>query len=306
MTPVGHGSALVSWSGSMFEYLMPALVMRSPSGSLLDQTYRLVRPPPDELRRASSGVPWGISESAYNVRDLDLTYQYSNFGVPGLGLERGLSDDLVVAPYATALAAMVEPAAAAGELAAARGRGRARVVRLLRGARLHGIAPARGRDGGHRARLHGAPSGHDPRRAVERAAGGRHARAVPRGAHRSRPPSCCCRSARRGTSPSPGRGSRRSRRPPTPGTSKRRCFASSRLPHDPIRRTHLLSNGRYSVMLTERAAGYSRCGDLEVTRWREDVTRDHWGRYVFVRDVVSGAVWSAGISRRGSSRTRIA
>ena len=115
MTPVAHGAALLSWSGSMFEYLMPALVMRSPSGSLLDQTYRLV------VRRqmsygAEQRVPWGISESAYNVRDLDLTYQYSNFGVPGLGLERGLSEDLVIAPYATALAAMVEPAAAAREL----------------------------------------------------------------------------------------------------------------------------------------------------------------------------------------------
>ena len=115
MTPVGLGSALVSWSGSMFEYLMPALVMHSPPGSLLDQTYHLV------VRRhisygAERGVPWGISESAYNVRDLDLTYQYSNFGVPGLGLERGLGEDLVVAPYATALAAMVDPVAAARNL----------------------------------------------------------------------------------------------------------------------------------------------------------------------------------------------
>ena len=65
---------------------------------------------------AEQGVPWGISESAYNVRDLDLTYQYSNFGIPGLGLERGLSDDLVIAPYATALAAMVDPVAAARNL----------------------------------------------------------------------------------------------------------------------------------------------------------------------------------------------
>ena len=120
MTPVAHGAALLSWSGSMFEYLMPALVMRAPPGSLLAQTCRLV------VRRqmrygAEQGVPWGISESAYNVRDLELTYQYSNFGVPGLGLERGLSDDLVIAPYATALAAMVEPAAAAAQLAAPRG-----------------------------------------------------------------------------------------------------------------------------------------------------------------------------------------
>src|SRR5262249_60797316 len=125
MTPVGSGIPLVSWSGSMFEYLMPGLVMREPAGSLLEQTGRLV------VKRqisyaVSRGVPWGISESAYNVRDLDFTYQYSSFGVPGLGLERGLGDDLVMRPYATALAAMVDPSAAArnfGELARAGGRG---------------------------------------------------------------------------------------------------------------------------------------------------------------------------------------
>ena len=90
LTPVGNGSALISWSGSIFEYLMPALVMRFPAGSLLSRTYELI------VRRqiqygAERGVPWGVSESAYNARDLDLTYQYSSFGVPGLGLKRGLS-----------------------------------------------------------------------------------------------------------------------------------------------------------------------------------------------------------------------
>ncbi len=112
LTPVDRGSALVSWSGSMFEYLMPMLVMRSPSESLLGQTCFFV------VRRqrkygVERGVPWGVSESAYNARDLELTYQYSNFGVPGLGLKRGLSEDVVIAPYATALAAMVDPKAAA-------------------------------------------------------------------------------------------------------------------------------------------------------------------------------------------------
>ena len=107
---IEHGAALISWSGSMFEYLMPALVMRAPAGSLIEQTSHLI------VRRqitygATLGLPWGISESAYNVRDLEFTYQYSNFGVPGLGLKRGLSENAVVAPYATALAAMVEPAA---------------------------------------------------------------------------------------------------------------------------------------------------------------------------------------------------
>ena len=125
LTPVGNGSALISWSGSIFEYLMPALVMRFPAGSLLSRTYELI------VRRqiqygAERGVPWGVSESAYNARDLDLTYQYSSFGVPGLGLKRGLSDDVVVAPYAAALAAMIDPAAATqdfGRLTEAGGRG---------------------------------------------------------------------------------------------------------------------------------------------------------------------------------------
>jgi cyclic beta-1,2-glucan synthetase len=95
----------------MFEYLMPGLVMRAPLDSLLGQTGRLV------VRRqitygSKRGVPWGVSESGYSARDRELTYQYSNFGVPGLGLQRGLGDDVVIAPYATALAAMIDPAAA--------------------------------------------------------------------------------------------------------------------------------------------------------------------------------------------------
>ena len=112
LTPIGRGSALISWSGSMFEYLMPALVMEEPAESLLEQTSRLVVD--RQIRYGEERrVPWGISESAFNAQDLHRTYQYSNFGVSGLGLKRGLAEDLVVAPYATALAAMFAPAAAA-------------------------------------------------------------------------------------------------------------------------------------------------------------------------------------------------
>ncbi|MEI7876078.1 MAG: glycosyl transferase, partial [Alphaproteobacteria bacterium] len=116
VTPVGRGAALISWSGSMFEYLMPSLVMRAPLGSLIERTNDLI------VRRqidyaTGLGLPWGISESAYNARDKDFTYQYSNFGVPGLGFKRGLSEAAVVAPYATALAAMVDPRAATANFA---------------------------------------------------------------------------------------------------------------------------------------------------------------------------------------------
>src|SRR4029077_11754381 len=99
------------WSGSMFEYLMPLLVMPSYDGSLLDQTCRAAVT--RQIAYGSQrGLPWGVSESGYNTVDANLNYQYHAFGVPGLGLKRGLAEDLVIAPYATALALMVEPQAA--------------------------------------------------------------------------------------------------------------------------------------------------------------------------------------------------
>ncbi|MGH8928726.1 MAG: glucoamylase family protein, partial [Acidimicrobiia bacterium] len=122
MTPMGTEAALISWSGSMFEYLMPLLVMRSPPESILDTTYRVV-----VERQIAYGkerqIPWGISEAAYAARDFRLTYQYRAFGVPGLGFERGLSEDLVVAPYATMLAAMVDPRPAVANLTRLHGMG---------------------------------------------------------------------------------------------------------------------------------------------------------------------------------------
>ncbi|MDO8987902.1 MAG: glucoamylase family protein, partial [Coriobacteriia bacterium] len=126
ITQTNGGQALLSWSASMFEYLMPLLVMRSWPTTLLDQTYTSV------VKRqiqygAERGVPWGVSESAFNAKDSGLVYQYQAFGVPGLGLKRGLSDEIVIAPYATVLALAVDPLEAIANLrvlvdAGARGR----------------------------------------------------------------------------------------------------------------------------------------------------------------------------------------
>ncbi len=114
---IGNRTTLLSWSGSMFEYLMPALVMRAPAGSLLGRSERVALRAQRHYA-AALDLPWGISESAHNTRDLDQTYQYSPFGVPALGLKRGLANDLVIAPYATGLAAMIDPAAAAANFRA--------------------------------------------------------------------------------------------------------------------------------------------------------------------------------------------
>jgi cyclic beta-1,2-glucan synthetase len=298
LTPVDRGSALISWSGSMFEYLMPSLVMRAPAGSLLEQTSRLI------VRRhqkygAELGVPWGVSESAYNARDLELTYQYSNFGVPGLGLKRGLGGDAVIAPYATALAAMVDPEAAVrnfSRLAAAGGRGRfgwyealdytpARLpenepVAIVRAYMAHhqgmtvvAIADTLD-DGAMRARFHAEPMIQATELLLQER--------TPRGVAVARPRAEEVRAV----------ANVRELVPPA-----RRRFDS---PHDPIPRAHLLSNGRYAVMVTGSGSGYSRWRDLAVTRWHEDVTCDASGAYVFLRDAQSGAVWSAGYQPSGA------
>ncbi len=298
LTPIDHGAALISWSGSMFEYLMPLLVMRSPSRSLLEQTYRLV------VRRQVAygvelGVPWGVSESAYNVRSLELTYQYSNFGVPGLGLKRGLSEDVVIAPYATALAAMVDPAAASRNLArlvkaGADGRfgfyealdytgvrlpeGEAfAIVRAYmahhQGMSLVAIANVL-HDGAMRARFHAEPIVQSAELLLQERTPRHVALARPR-----------AEEVKTGLLV----------RDVVPPLLRR--FTS---PHGPIPATHLLSNGRYAVMLTAAGSGYSRWRGLAVTRWREDVTCDAWGTYIFLRDAQSGEVWSAGYQPSGA------
>ena len=108
LTTAGGDPILLSWSGSMFEYLMPLIVMPTYENTLLDQTYRAAVARQIEYG-TKRGVPWGISESGYNSIDARLNYQYRAFGVPGMGFKRGLADDLVIAPYASALALMVAP-----------------------------------------------------------------------------------------------------------------------------------------------------------------------------------------------------
>ena len=291
VTPVDKGAALISWSGSMFEYLMPSLVMRAPAQSLIEQTNRLV------VRRqiaygAAAKIPWGISESAYNARDLDFTYQYSNFGIPGLGLKRGLAANAVIAPYATALACMIDPQAAIRNFArlevdGAAGRygfyealdftparvpegERVAVVRAFmahhQGMTVVAIADAL-LDGAMRDRFHAEPIV----RATELLLQERAPREVS-----AAPPSV-----------SETVSAANVREIEKPGAWRKVS------PWSATPATQLLSNGRYSVMLTAAGSGFSRWRDLAVTRWREDPTCDDWGSFILLRNVASGEAWSA-------------
>ncbi|HYV20171.1 MAG TPA: glucoamylase family protein [Verrucomicrobiae bacterium] len=302
LTPVGRGAALLSWSGSMFEYLMPLLVMRQPARSLLDLTCRLV------VRRqihygAERGVPWGISESAYNVRDAELTYQYSDFGVPGLGLKRGLFEDVVVAPYATALAAMLDPRAALHNFSRLEGAGALGPCGFYDAL---DYTPARLPEGTSVAIVRAFMAHHQGMTIV--ALGNVvHDEATPRRFH-SHPLIQAAELLLEERTPRAVAVARPRAEEVLEAAHVRdlvppalRRFDS---PHDTPPRTHVLSNGRYTVMLTAAGSGFSRWGERAVTRWREDATRDHWGTFVFLRDAGTGAVWSAGFQPCGTEVDR--
>ena len=298
VTNVKGQVALLSWSATMFEYLMPLLVMRSYPDTLLEQSCRMaVRRQIDYA--AARGVAWGISESAYNVVDRHDIYQYKAFGVPSLGLKRGLGDELVVAPYATALAAMIDPVRSAANLRRMSDAGLEGEIGFFdaidytnRDADAHDHTA--GREAGVTGTVVRTYLAHhqgmtlvalantllgdpmvtrfhaDPRvQATELLLQER----LPRHAPTIHPRPL---DEMRVVAPPPAVPVRRYRSPQT------------LFPH-----AQFLSNGNYVTVVTNAGGGSSFCRGLAVTRSRHDVTRDPGSECVYLRDVRSGLVWSA-------------
>jgi cellobiose phosphorylase len=273
----------------MFEYLMPLLVMPTYDNTLLDQTCR-VSVDRQIAYGKQRGVPWGISESGYNSVDASLNYQYRAFGVPGLGLKRGLAEDLVVAPYASALALMVAPEPACMNLQRLAADGLAGQFGLYEAIDFTVARLPRGQAG---AIVRSYMAHHQgmillslshlllARPLQKRFESDPQFKAtllllqerIPRsGSVFSHPAEL---SAILGMSSAP--------------EAPVRILGS---PDTAVPEVQLLSNGRYHVMVTNAGGGSSRWKDLAVTRWREDTTCDNWGTFCYVRDVESGEFWS--------------
>lgn len=290
LTSSAGAAVLVSWSGSMFEYLMPLLVMPSYPGTLLEHSCRVAVQRQIAYGQLQS-LPWGVSESGFSTVDASQNYQYHAFGVPGLGLKRGLAEDIVIAPYASMLALLVDASAACQNL-----------QRLA-------LAGAMGRYGFYEA-IDYTPS------------------RLSRGQSRSLV--CSFMAHHQGMSllamasvllDQP----MQKRFASDPQFQATLLLLQEKVPKSTIVHAHvaehsqggaffdapvlpiprplgaatlvpevqLLSNGRYHVMLTNAGGGYSHWHQLALTRWREDCTRDHWGSFLYVRDLASGHFWSA-------------
>jgi len=284
------GPILVSWSGSMFEYLMPLLVMPNYENTLLDHTCKAAVQQQIEYGELR-GLPWGISESGYNRTDVQLNYQYRAFGVPGLGLKRGLAEDLVIAPYATAMALIIAPRQACENLQRLAVEGREGAFGFYEAV---DYTPARLPPDETSATIRSFMAHHQgmsllalvnllrdhpmQRRFMAcpllQAADLLLQERVPKTAAGVLSEDLKLEESR----PLAGN-----------GEAVMRVFTN---PTTPAPEVHLLSNGRYHVVISSAGGGYSRWRDLAVTRWREDATRDCWGTFVYLRDLATGDFWA--------------
>ncbi len=287
LTNSGGNSVLLSWSGSMFEYLMPLLIMPTYKNTLLDQTYHTMLERQIEYGK-KVGVPWGISESGYNLVDAQLNYQYRAFGVPELGLMRGLGEDLVIAPYASVMALMINPREALKNL------------EFLHNNEFEGdlgfyeaidYTPSRLPRGQNWVVIQSYMAHHKgmsllaldyllcnkpmQSRFMEeplfQASILLLQERIPKSIKFFTPPPDVVDLSK-----------------PSETTELRVIKTAATI----LPEIQLLSNGNYHVMITNAGGGYSRYKNLAVTRWQEDSTRDAWGTFCYIRDLDSGAFFS--------------
>ncbi len=292
LTTIGTGKpTLISWSGSMFEYLMPLLLMPTFENTLLDRTYRAVVARQAEYGR-SRGVCWGISESGYNITDTNLNYQYRAFGVPGLGFKRGLAGDLVIAPYAAVMGLMVSPDPACTNLEQMESLGYAGRYGFYEAI---DFTPSRVPPGQKHAVVQSFMAHHQGMALLSLAYV-----LLDRPMQRRFVTDPILQATMMLLQEKMPRNT-----PFYPHTNEvlgvhkktgdqeslMRIFATANTPRPEV---HLLSNGRYHVMVNNSGSGYSRWNDLAVTRWREDPTADGCGTFCYIRDLASGEFWSNG------------
>ncbi|MDB5352254.1 MAG: cellobiose phosphorylase [Planctomycetota bacterium] len=283
---------LISWGGTMFEYLMPRLLIKSLRGTLVSQAIETAVARQIEYG-LSKGIPWGMSESAFNAQYIDSDYQYLSFGVPGLGIKRGLEKDLVIAPYATMLATMIAPREAVENLARITAEGGSGIYGFYEAIDFTRERVPKGR----RSVVVKQYMAHHQGMGLVAIANTVLGDPMPRRFH-AEPMVRAVELLLQERVP-----------PDAPLVEPTEVAAPAQLPEiqglplmsrrlttaaTPAPRAHLLSNTRYHVMLTNSGSGRSLCRDQAVSRWREDTTRDNWGQFVYLRDPAGGQTWSAG------------
>ena len=280
---------LLSWSGSIFEYLMPLLVMPGYENTLLDQTNKGIVHKQIDYGKKNS-VPWGISESGYNTFDAHFNYQYKAFGIPGIGFKRGLGEDLVISPYSTIMALMVSPKEAYKNLQVLKEEGFESsygfyeaidytASRLLRKQKKVIVKSFMAHHQGMSLLSIAYLLLDKPMQ--KRFESEVHLKSALLLLQERIP--------RISTfySPSVHAGDA------SIISGNDQSIRVINTPNTVIPEIQLLSNGRYHVMITNAGGGYSKWKNIAVTRWREDISCDNFGSFCYIRDMESNLFWSS-------------
>ena len=291
LTQIDSYKGMVSWSGTMFEYLMPLLIMKTSKNTLMDETYSFAVRSQKKYGKQRN-VPWGTSESGFYAFDIELNYQYKAFGVPWLGLKRGLVEDMVVAPYATMLAMQVDPVASIKNLKRLEGEGangpygfyealdytpERLPIGEKRGIVKSYMAHHQGmsllslnnclNDNIMQTRFHTDPVVEAAKLLLQ-----------------EKVPANIVFTKENKEKVIPFKDI---------AYTEEDSHREYKEPNLILPRVHIMSNGSYSVMVTDKGTGYSRCKNLDVTRWREDVVLDSYGMLFYFRNTKTNEVWSS-------------
>ena len=291
LTNVDHYKGLISWTGTMFEYLMPLLIMKSYKNTLLDETYSFVIKSQKKYGNERE-MPWGTSESGFNAMDKHHDYKYKAIGVPWLGLKRGLIEDAVTAPYASFLALMVDPEGA---------------IKNIKRLKADGLE---GSYGFYEAADYTPERlGFETKRALVKSFMAHHQgmslmalnncmnQNIMQTRFHEDPEIHAARLLLQEKVSSDlifTKGTKEKLVPYKGKITKEKSSVRRFIKPDPILpKSHILSNGNYSILITDRGTGYSKSKMAAVTRWREDSTLDQYGMFFYLRNMNNNAVWSA-------------
>ncbi|KAF0091773.1 MAG: glycosyltransferase [Fusobacteria bacterium] len=291
LTVVGRYKGLVSWTGTMFEYLMPLLIMKSYKHTLLDETYSFVIKSQKKYAKMRN-MPWGISESAFNLLDRNQEYQYKAIGVPWLGLKRGLIEDAVTTPYATCLALMVDPRGA---------------IENLKRLKIEGLE---GRYGYYEAADYTKERlGSEPNLHIIKSFMAHHQgmsllalnnflnKNIMQERFHQDPAMDAARLLLQEKVPGNVLITKTHKEKVVPYKEdiikEKRAIRTFYKPDEELPKAHILTNGNYSIMITDRGTGYSKNKLMAVTRWRMDSALDSYGMFFFLKNVDNDTIWSA-------------
>jgi cyclic beta-1,2-glucan synthetase len=293
LTRIHRDEMLLSWGGTMFEYLMPLLFLKSFEDTMMHTTCRNVIQWQKKYGH-SRGFPWGLSESAYYFLNIDLHFQYRTFGAPGLGLKRGLADEYVVAPYASMLSLMVEitdPLKNLKEIEKAGGLGIFGFYDAIDYTRAHLSA---GADYAlvktYMVHHHGMSL-----IALENVLNGESTRNHFHADTRIK--SCELLLQERVPKGTPIKEPHPIDAELEPSTKSADQFIAEHAGINELDQTpprlHTLSNGSFSSMITHAGTGYAKTEGISLNGWKADPTTDPLGMFFYIKDVISGEFWSA-------------